>query len=178
MRHGAGAVVSPLILPGDIPGLLRRCSPVIVAGPAGDRRSGVVAMMFDGPHVTMQPEGGEQPPWTAWIPGWSGASVVLDLTDATGRAHALRWWAERASHPARDLFAEPMLGSALGPRVITLFGGRRLQASSIREAGATMVPALAALNPDDRRTLPDGSRWVDAEALRLVCLHVAGRPTA
>jgi hypothetical protein len=23
--------------------------------------------------------------------------------------------------------------------------------------------------------IPDGSRWVDAEALRLVCLHVAGR---
>ena len=23
-------------------------------------------------------------------------------------------------------------------------------------------------------TLPDGSRWVDAEALRLVCLHVGG----
>jgi hypothetical protein len=33
---------------------------------------------------------------------------------------------------------------------------------------------LATLDPNDPRLLPDGSRWVDAEALRLVCLHVAG----
>ena len=33
-------------------------------------------------------------------------------------------------------------------------------------------PALAHLDPTDPRTLPDGSRWVDAEALRLVCLHL------
>lgn len=31
------------------------------------------------------------------------------------------------------------------------------------------VPALAALDPADPRTLPDGSRWVDAAALALVC---------
>lgn len=35
---------------------------------------------------------------------------------------------------------------------------------------------LAGLDPNDPRTLPDGSRWVDAEALRRVVLHVAGWP--
>jgi hypothetical protein len=37
-----------------------------------------------------------------------------------------------------------------------------------------VVPSLADLDPNDPRTLPDGSRWIDAEALRRVCLHVAG----
>ena len=37
-----------------------------------------------------------------------------------------------------------------------------------------VVPALANLDPNDPRLLPDGSRWVDAEALRLVCLHAVG----
>ena len=35
---------------------------------------------------------------------------------------------------------------------------------------------LADLDPNDDRRLPDGSRWVDAEALRRVVLHVAGVP--
>jgi len=41
---------------------------------------------------------------------------------------------------------------------------------------SVVIPSLAPLyerEPDG--CLPDGSRWVDAEALRLVCLHVAGR---
>jgi hypothetical protein len=37
-----------------------------------------------------------------------------------------------------------------------------------------VLPALADLDPNDVRLLPDGSRWVDAEALRRVVLHVAG----
>lgn len=34
---------------------------------------------------------------------------------------------------------------------------------------------LADLDPHDPTPLPDGSRRVDALALRSVCLHVAGR---
>lgn len=37
------------------------------------------------------------------------------------------------------------------------------------------VPALFGLDPDDPRTLADGSRWVDAEALRRLVLDAAGR---
>jgi hypothetical protein len=36
------------------------------------------------------------------------------------------------------------------------------------------VPTIADLDPTDHRRLPDGSRWVDAEALRRVVIHVAG----
>ena len=36
------------------------------------------------------------------------------------------------------------------------------------------VPTLADLDPNDPRLLPDGSRWVDAEALRRVVLAVVG----
>ena len=43
-----------------------------------------------------------------------------------------------------------------------------------RLAGAELVPALAALDPNDPRPIPDGSRWVDARALLLVACHVAG----
>ena len=35
-------------------------------------------------------------------------------------------------------------------------------------------PVLLDLDASDPRLLPDGSRWVDAEALRRVVLHVAG----
>lgn len=78
-------------VPGDIPGLLRRGSPVAVSRPDGTLAYGVVAMLSDGPSVTIAPDGGEQSPWTVWVPGWVGAFVALDLTDPTGRVHA-QWW--------------------------------------------------------------------------------------
>ncbi len=40
------------------------------------------------------------------------------------------------------------------------------------------VATLSNLDPSDPRLLPDGSRRVDAEALRLVCLHVAAEVTS
>lgn len=39
----------------------------------------------------------------------------------------------------------------------------------------TFVPGLAALDPHDGRTLPDGSRWVDAAALAVVARHLGER---
>ena len=47
----------------------------------------------------------------------------------------------------------------------------RLSDATGRAHAAWVVPALAGLSPDDTRTLPDGSHWVDAEALRLMVLH-------
>jgi hypothetical protein len=41
------------------------------------------------------------------------------------------------------------------------------------EDGWIIVPTLADLDPADPRLLPDGSRLVDALALRRVVLHVA-----
>ena len=37
-----------------------------------------------------------------------------------------------------------------------------------------VIPSLVGLDPCDDTRLPDGSRWVDAEALRLVALDVLG----
>ena len=118
-----------LTLPGTIPGLLRWCSPVINL----DRRCIVhnsavhngYGRINIGADVVVLPE-----------------EVALDLTDATGRAHAA-WW----------------LAATLG----------------MADPCAT-VPSLVGLDANDDRRLPDGSRWVDAEALRRVALHVAGVP--
>ena len=40
--------------------------------------------------------------------------------------------------------------------------------------GASSCPTLTGLDPDDPRVLSDGSRWVDAEALRRLVLSTAG----
>lgn len=69
--------------PGDIAGLLRWCSPVRDA--ADPERTGVVVGTgsSDGLHVCWT--------WTMLTEAVAPASVVLDLTDATGRVHAA-WW--------------------------------------------------------------------------------------
>lgn len=71
--------------------------------------------------------------------------LELDLENATGRAHA-SWW----------LFVP-------GCMTLTL--------AVINRVDGEIKEACAHLDPDDPRLLEDGSRWVDAEALRLVCLH-------
>ena len=158
-------------LPATIPGLLLPCSPLL--GPDG--RTVAIGPVSDGRWVPVP--GGELP----------ADAVALDLTDPTGRAHAA-WW----------LAGEPGAAWALdcdGYRRWTLSGGETPRAGLSRSFegigaevrhmrqrseppqwgyDATDVPALDHLDPDDDRRLPDGSRWVDAEALRLVCLHVMG----
>ncbi len=133
--------MTDLTLPGTIPGLLRRCSPVVRA---------------DGSRFVL--EYGDE----AYIRGARHPS--LDLTDATGRTHASWWW-RLAYLKDRDLPAEHWTRTAPD------FGGGYgfLGFSRFDDYRAT----LADLDPDDPRTLPDGSRWVDAEALRRVVLHVA-----
>ena len=170
-------------LPATIPGLLRRGSPVIVtAGDLIDHRGLFVGVRPDGSvDVALDHYRGPE------VKGGADDSMALDLTDPTGRAHAA-WW----------LAGEPGASWALdcdGHRRWTLSGGETprgglsrsfegigadvrhmRQRSEPPEWGydATDVPALDHLDPDDDTRLPDGSRWVDAEALRLVCLHVAG----
>ena len=172
-----------LTLPGDIPGLLRRGSPVwirhvggrwpavVEKDPAEHDREGGHWMIQFGTHFV------------------GSRSVFLDLSDPTGRAHAA-WWLTNAAGVSFHLDSD-------GHRRWSLHGGEfprrsedwswegigpesrrmRLSASSTPSYGwdAVDCPALDDLNPDDPRLLPDGSRWVDAEALRRVVLHVAGR---
>jgi hypothetical protein len=80
--------MSPLTLPGTIPGLLRRCSPVVahVSMAAGDVffAAGARAVVFD-----VDPDAGLLSIEGGWF---APAQWSLDLSDPTGRAHAA-WWA-------------------------------------------------------------------------------------
>ena len=149
-----------LTLPGTIPGLLRRGSPVVVdGGPVG----GVVLDVY------MPPE------WTAnegrclLDQGHSGDIALdllaLDLSDATGRAHAAWRLAERHTGAVNQIGALFEM-TILGPLLIL---GTPSWVSDVWGV------SCQGLDYRDPRTLTDGSRWVDAEALRLVCLHVMAR---
>ena len=99
-------------------------------------------------------------------------SVALDLTDATGRAHAAWWVAEALGMTAPAYLSWIDRGEWwLCGGGIRRFGVMQVQ-TPIGPLFDLLVPGLADLDPNDPRTLPDGSRWVDAEALRLVCLHL------
>lgn len=158
-----------LTLPGTTPGLLRRCSPVLDVD--DQDRPGIVTfvpadlVMSERPRISVA-VGGEVR--NASHPD----HYALDLTDATGRLHAAWWLADR-------LFAEdgPYLSASVmpGQRILgpVEFGLSSLSLEGERWRVLPWKPTQH-LDPLDPRTLPDGSRWVDAEALRLVCLHVAG----
>jgi hypothetical protein len=154
-----------LTLPGDIPGLLRRCSPL------GPDSMGVLCginpeMDDDRTHLVLFHEG-----YDDWH---SPKNLALDLEDQTGRAHAAWWLAERLRPDVKELMKASVTYGH------TDFGGGGYGLGvTCRDDGALWrradAPGLDDLDPHDPRTLDDGSRWVDAEALRLVCLHVAGR---
>jgi hypothetical protein len=78
--------MSPLTLPGTIPGLRLHSAPVIYLR-TGDR--GVAMLTPDGRIVVMFCPAGARGPWTEAA---SPDELALDLSDPTGRAHAA-WWA-------------------------------------------------------------------------------------
>ena len=79
-------------IPGDIPGLLRRGSPIVGVGPDRHRRGWVG--LIEQAHS----DGQARIAWNAGVHGIERiASVALDLTDPTGRAHAMWWAAQRES---------------------------------------------------------------------------------
>lgn len=171
----SGAAPS-LTLPGSIRGLLRRGSPVLVPLPRVRKsclRGLVDGVDIDSDGVWVLTRDGAP---TMWVP----SDIALDLEVDTGRAHAVRWW---NSQRQRSLYiCDPSFGYMTSPAVRYLSAGRHLHAVS-RSVGrpgyleiADVVPSLAELDPNDPRLLPDGSRRVDAEALLLVCRHVAGLP--
>jgi hypothetical protein len=168
--------MSPLTLPGTIRGMFRRCSPVValVATAAGDvffaagARAIVSEVDYDAGLVLI--EGG----WFA-LDQWA-----LDLSDPTGRAHAAWWLAEHAdSHPEgprSNAHWRPLDCPDDTDRYALLWQLKWFEpfGCGVWSFGSLDCRSLATLDPNDPRLLPDGSRWVDAEALRLVCLHVAG----
>lgn len=174
-----------ITLPGDIPGLLRlqdRC----VHTPTGKRCSvqdiddgiGQALVLFDGftidvdemnTGVMYAPE-----PCMMWVPL---SCLSLDLTDATGRAHAAWWLATQEAQTAADTIDSPDFSAVAWYYYMEDDTGAGWW--MLHTSWATLTfhdhECLEGLDDRDPRTLPDGSRVVDAEALRLVCLHVAGR---
>lgn len=157
--------MSIITLPGSIPGLLRRGSPALVSLHLKARavtihgiRDGLAWFASDGCDTVVVA---------------SISVLALDLTDATGRAHAA-WWLANRLHPDDGpyLTAAVVPGRVLGPlrfglSTISVMEGERWRVFD--ELGTEDLDPLG-----DDRLLPDGSRWVDAEALRRVVLHVAG----
>lgn len=163
-----------LTLPGTIPGLLRRGSPVPHPR-AADVPCAVVAV---GARALI---GYPWPVNDEHADSWPLSDLDLDLTDATGRAHAAWWVAIRRCRDPQPLSA---LWRSLGVSEERPSRGARwgLDTADHQYTFCTWwaprhefnVPAFGDLDPDDARLLVDGSRWVDAQALRLVVLQVAG----
>lgn len=175
-------------LPGTIPGLLRVGSPVIHWNgnrERGDSRKATIIHTWEDDGQTkfidarMDPCDEED--WFCRSVDSSGAiprQLDLDLTNATGRAHAAWWLAAQYGKTFIKCRAIWYPGMRRHSDDWTLTDGNcslRYSTDSGRATSADeLVPSLAGLSSFDPRRLPDGSRWVNAEALRLACLHVAG----
>ena len=169
-------------LPGTIPGLLRRGSPVI----SSEHGEGVCIFTprpGRGPAVGFMGPGDMAQFVEAWV---AAEDLALDLSDPTGRAHAA-WWLALRECPASHVLDPAAVAWHPAPAQADAGWSLEWQARAVKGCGTltghwwsgrsrSPVPAslLWHLVRDDPRLLPDGSRWVDAEALRLVCLHVAG----
>jgi len=163
--------VTALTVSGDIEGLLRECSPV------GFNVGGVDGVVVGFVHH----KGTDNVPLVWWPRDYCGvgkpsyrSSVHLRLDHETGRAHAAWYCGDNAE-------GEPYTVSH-GPDGFAVHGwGSGGVVVEIHADGVVYLftpdncDGLGSLDPNDPRLLEDGSRWVDAEALRLVVLHVAGR---
>jgi len=159
-----------LTLPGTIPGLLRRCSPVldpinnrtglVMGVPAGTARVCMVAV--DSPAI---------------VTGYHAEQLHLDLSDATGRTHACWWLSEKLGSDERTSpFA--VWQYDIGPEdpdggMMFLFGAQDVAPSETTAEWIDLIDDMDC-RESNTRTLEDGSRWIDVEALRRICLHVAG----
>ena len=157
--------MSDLTLPGTIPGLLRMCSPVVTP----ECRRGVVVepgSVDNGlPGYFYVASGGEGGSRLLALDGHPAANLALDLTNLTGRLHAAIWLAEAA-------------WKLRGVRSAAVF--QRPDESYwmlvVHERGQTCreIDGLDTIDClDGSRLLPDGSRWIEAEALRRGCVYAA-----
>jgi len=163
----------PLHLPATIPGLLRRGSPVVFYSVRD-----AVAVTVSGVVVDVGPDRATVASADRALVGSRALmDLSLDLSDATGRHHALLWLAGREE-------LAPDEGAVFGggnQRVWCLYPpeGDPQDLVTYGPSGAApdldvVVPTLADLDPTSDERLPDGSRRVDALALARVVAHVAG----
>lgn len=173
----------PPRLPGLVDGLVRRCSPVTF----WSFRNGAT-LPYLGVVAEVDSSAGRA------TVGGLGALVgsrwldelELYLGDMTGRLHAVAWIMEglrkRPGPPSTSLGFrwDPHRGLWFAHDELTrwFFGpvgdehGVWAQ-DGVYEPAGDVVPFLDDLDPHDDTRLPDGSRWVEAEALRRVVLWLA-----
>jgi len=177
VRQAEEVGMTALTLPGDIPGLLQQGSPVGHPDVTGVR---CVIIALHGNDRTARVGF----PWTINdedADTWPLSELHLSLESPTGRAHAAWWLAEKWGKPGPAHLGLAVLGR--GWQITAgVWGVWLLPSGPFDELGMEppasnilRVPSLSSLDPHDPRTLPDGSRWVDVEALRRVVLHGAGR---
>lgn len=157
-----------ITLPGSLPGLLRKCSPVICKS-AGDGliqkvRDNFAVFVSDHTHIALR----------------ASVELELDLTDATGRQHAI-WWLAKQLEESCEILIE-LIWVCTRPNLWVIQKWNRqfkalktIEQFSFDEGycDSVICVSLSDLNSADETRLADGSRWVDAEALRRICLHVA-----
>ena len=154
-------------VPATLPGVVRRCTPLVSAR-LHDVRA--VALSAPGADGYVQTDSGDR----------RLALWCIDLTDATGRAHGAgallglpaALWVHAGGGSSRwDAVA--YVGAYM---THAAFGsvGNALREMRLRAPDPQDIPTLDGLDPNDPTLLPDGSRWVDAEALARVLVHVLG----
>lgn len=101
------------------------------------------------------------------------AGLALDLTDATGRAH-LAWWIHEHHCAWWETASGVCPGSLVASHSLRIYavGAHYPDSPDTYSWTERDIPALATLDPNDPRRLPDGSRLVDALALSLVGRHL------
>lgn len=178
MTHATPQQLAALRFPA-LPSVVRNCTPLFITTESYRQRLfnvGVNGAALAVKEIDNQPHARFAA--FACSPVWVPLDcLAVDLTDATGRAH-LSWalspcvWASGV-----DTSASMRLGAAQLTSDDTLIPWPRLVSANRRHGdGGSLqwVACVKHLNPGDDTRLPDGSRWVDAEAMRLVALHVLG----
>ena len=148
-------------IPATLPGVVRRCTPLVTVEPVFVGCVACAAGMQCTTGAAADSAGRVRAICAFGSISLPIACLALDLTDATGRAHGA--------------------GALLGAPVATWTCDRTGEGSWTPSTGADyrcyprdFYPFLSDLDPYTGYLLPDGSRWVDAEALARVLLHVLG----
>jgi hypothetical protein len=167
-----------LFLPGNLPGLLRRGSPVLHGWSPEHPGRETLVIDLDDPDEDQEPAALCVNDYsTDYGAQWYRlADLHLDLSDPTGRLHAAMWLAERVGVPATGYRGIPLASAGIiwhrdppiGWRLSTWNVNHGASfAADVRGLIAThRVPALAAIDLTDP--------LADVRALVACCLHVAG----
>lgn len=186
--------------PGEVPGLLSYGAPLVTLVSStwrstcpdcqrvdeGRWEAGrpVLCVSAD-KYSTYVADGNDDPRGSAW----SHSHLALRLDVEPGRACAAWWLAQqmdglrgRGTSATFEFHARGVRGGSPG-WLLKLAGTNREKMAGLGEVLFTpnytvwhvyVQSELTGLDPDDPRTLADGSRWVDAEALRRLVISAAG----